>query len=294
MNVRLTIALAMVVFMAPIGNLYFPMAADPTVKIFGLLGYIALVAYLGATGFNLHKKWAPLIAKLKLPAIRTQKSPRAIMQRLNNIRDLVFPLIEGKRLLDIGCIGHDFQWRRRIGTFYYDEFRKVAKSIKGIDIISEDVERARKEGFDGVEVGDAETFLDPGNYDVIFAGELIEHLSNPGLFLKCAHKNLTDDGVLVLTTPNTFALAKMVRCFTRLTNEPPVNPEHTCYFTPATLNQLVTREGFAVKELYYSDYDYGTWPWPWWKATGLKMNSILSRAMGQFSQSFVVVLHKHS
>jgi 2-polyprenyl-3-methyl-5-hydroxy-6-metoxy-1,4-benzoquinol methylase len=214
------------------------------------------------------------------------------MPRLNNIRDLVFPLIRGKRLLDIGCIGHDFDWRQKIGTFYYDEFRKVAKSVKGIDIIEDDVERARKAGYDGVEVANAETFLDPNNYDVVFAGELIEHLSNPGLFLKCTHQNLTDDGVLVLTTPNTFSLAKMVRCFAQLTNEPPVNPEHTCYFTPATLHQLVSREGFVIRELYYADYDYGTWPWPWKKVAALKINSLLSRTISKFSQSFVVVLAK--
>ena len=77
--------------------------------------------------------------------------------RLNNIHDLLYPLISGKRLLDVGCIGHDFEWRRQIGTFYYADFQKVAGELRGIDILSEDVERAHSEGYRGVEVGDAET-----------------------------------------------------------------------------------------------------------------------------------------
>jgi 2-polyprenyl-3-methyl-5-hydroxy-6-metoxy-1,4-benzoquinol methylase len=204
----------------------------------------------------------------------------------------MFPLIAGKRLLDIGCIGHDYEWRRKIGTFYFEEFQKVADHVKGIDILSDDVERARKDGYSGVEVGDAESFIDEGKYDVIFAGELIEHLSNPGLFLQCAHKNLADGGVVVLTTPNTYSLSRLAKCFSGLSNEPPVNPEHTFYFTPATLKQLVTREGFAIRQLYYADYDYGKWPWPWLKAIGLKINSVFSRLAVQFSQSFVVVLER--
>jgi 2-polyprenyl-3-methyl-5-hydroxy-6-metoxy-1,4-benzoquinol methylase len=205
-------------------------------------------------------------------------------RRLKNIRDLTFPLIAGKRLLDIGCIGHDYEWRRKIGTFYFADFQKVAAEVKGIDILAEDIERARQEGYQGVEVGDAETFIDENRYDVIFAGELIEHLSNPGQFLRCASKNLTKDGVLVLTTPNAFAMSRVAKCIGSLTNEPPVNPEHTCYFTPHTLNQLATREGFKIKDLYYADYDYGKWPLPWRIAAFLKLNSIISTLLAQFSQ----------
>jgi len=211
--------------------------------------------------------------------------------RLENIRDLVFPLIKGKRLLDIGSIGHDYEWRKKIGTFYFAEFHTIAAVVRGIDILEDHVERARKDGYQVV-VGDAETFLEENHYDVIFAGELIEHLSNPGHFLRCAYRNLTATGVLVLTTPNAFSLSRLAKCFAALTNEPPVNPEHTCYFTPRTLRQLVTRENFVVQQLYYVDYDYGQWPWPFWKTAFLKINSFLSAALPKLSQSFVVVLAK--
>jgi 2-polyprenyl-3-methyl-5-hydroxy-6-metoxy-1,4-benzoquinol methylase len=215
-----------------------------------------------------------------------------VPERISNIREIVLPLIDGKRLLDVGCIGHDFEKRQEMGTFYIDDFRLRAAYAKGIDILEEDVVRARRQGYE-VEVADAETYLEPSAYDVVFAGELIEHLSNPGAFLRCANQNLRDDGVLVLTTPNAFSFSRLLRCLTRLTNEPPLNEEHTCYFTPQTMQQLVTRWGFRIQRVYYSDYDWGPgWKTNWKRRLGLKVNSMISSLAPQFSQSFVVVLAK--
>ena len=211
--------------------------------------------------------------------------------RIENIREIIFPLIEGKKLLDIGCIGHNFEERRSMGTFYIEEFQKKAASAKGIDILVDDVKRAQAWGFN-VEVGDAESFVDGEKYDAIFAGDLIEHLSNPGAFLKCAYENLRHDGVVILSTPNTFSFSRILRCVTHGTNEPPLNTEHTCYFTPRTMEQLVSRWGFLINRLYYSDYDYGSLEMSKKKAAFLRINRTLSRLVPRFSQSFVVELKK--
>jgi hypothetical protein len=66
--------------------------------------------------------------------------------RIENIREIIFPLIEGKKLLDIGCIGHNFEERRSMGTFYIEDFQKKAASAKGIDILVDDVKRAQARG----------------------------------------------------------------------------------------------------------------------------------------------------
>ena len=77
---------------------------------------------------------------------------------------------------------------------------------------------ARKDGH-YVEFGDSETYVASEAYDV-FAGDLIEYLSPPGLFLLCAYKNLAPAGTLARATPNTYSLAKMARVIGRITNEP--------------------------------------------------------------------------
>lgn len=211
--------------------------------------------------------------------------------RLHRVHDILIPMIRGKRVLDVGCIGHDFEARSKVGTFYYPDFAKVAAYVKGIDILEADVERARLQGYE-VSVGNAETYVDEMPYDVVFAGELIEHLSNAGQFLECCRRNLISNGALVITTPNTFSLTRLARCVLHLDNEPPLNNEHTCYYTPQTLRQLAARAGFTVDEVYYSDYDYGKLDMPRMKALSLQLNRMLCNLAPQFSQSFIAVLRQ--
>ncbi len=95
----------------------------------------------------------------------------------------------------------------------------------------------------------AEDFYFPVKFDVIFAGDLIEHLSNPGLFLESCRRNLKEDGRLVLTTPNTFNLFNITEKITK--NEPTVNSDHTCYFNSKTLRTLLRKNNFLLKEVNY-------------------------------------------
>lgn len=97
--------------------------------------------------------------------------------------------------------------------------------------------------------GSAEDFCFDNKFDVIFSSDLIEHLSNPGLFLQCCWKNLKEDGVLVLTTGNCFNIFSIVEKITK--SEPTVNKEHTCYFNSRTLKTLLERNGWRVEEMDY-------------------------------------------
>jgi len=60
---------------------------------------------------------------------------------------------------------------------------------------------AGQSGFNVV-VGDAETLDMDGKYDYVVAGELIEHLLNPGAFLAAAKGWIAEGGTLIITTPN--------------------------------------------------------------------------------------------
>ena len=44
--------------------------------------------------------------------------------------------------------------------------------------------------------------FEPGEFEGIVAGEIIEHLENPMGFLRCCRKTLARNGVLILSTPN--------------------------------------------------------------------------------------------
>jgi SAM-dependent methyltransferase len=54
-----------------------------------------------------------------------------------------------------------------------------------------------------------------GSYDMIVSCEGIEHIANPGLFLKSAKRHLNAGGTLVLTTPNTWYPGARLQYFMR-------------------------------------------------------------------------------
>ena len=123
----------------------------------------------------------------------------------------------------------------------------VASEVVGVELDPKLAERARARGFTVV-VADAQT-MDLGRcFDVVWAGEVIEHLSNAGAFLDSAHKHLRRGGLLVLTTPNAFAVSNFVY---RVGGQPRVNKGHTCWYDEVTLSQLLGRHGFSMVEISY-------------------------------------------
>lgn len=159
---------------------------------------------------------------------------------------LLRELVKGKSVLDIGCVQHS--WDTLFNdSWIHNVLKESAKSVKGIDILRDDIDQLRKMGFD-VEYGDAEDFDLGNSYTCIYAGEIIEHLANPGRFLECSREHLDMNGKLVITTVNCFSvLFFALRLFKKLQ----VNNEHTCWYDEITLTQLLNRYGFIVENVYY-------------------------------------------
>jgi len=121
----------------------------------------------------------------------------------------------------------------------------------GIDIVPDEIERRRREGYNAV-VADAQTFDLGRTFDVIVAADLIEHLANPGAFLARAREHLKPGGLLAIVTPNALSLNNALKSLAGLRVR--VNPEHTCWYDRTTLRQLLARFGFAPVEEYWQDY----------------------------------------
>lgn len=168
--------------------------------------------------------------------------------------DRLYPYIKGKKVLDIGCIDHDL--RKKNSPLWVHGFLSKHSKVKGIDILKKEINDLRKEGYD-VYCKNAENFEFDEEFDVIVAGELIEHLGNPGLFLNQCKKHLKKGGLLILTTPNTFNPYENIKNVVLLRNNPPVNSEHTCYYTPNTIKELLKRYKFKDVKIDYFDF-YGS------------------------------------
>ncbi|HTD50392.1 MAG TPA: class I SAM-dependent methyltransferase [Acidimicrobiia bacterium] len=150
--------------------------------------------------------------------------------------------LEGRTVLDVGA-GSGIarpDWMHALVA-------SVATEAVGIEIDESLVARARERGYNVV-AGDAQTLDLARTFDVVWAGEIIEHLSCAGGFLDAARRHLRPGGRLVITTPNAFALSNFVY---RIGGRPRINKGHTCWYDEVTLTQLLRRHGFEVAEVSY-------------------------------------------
>lgn len=157
------------------------------------------------------------------------------------------PYIDGRRVLDLGAAR---------GVNYADWLHgrvvEVAERAVALDLDVDGIAEIRRRGLEGV-VGDASSFDLPAQFDVVLAGELIEHLVDMRGFMESVRRNLAPGGRLVLTTPNAFALTNFLY---RLGKGPaPINPDHTCWFCAETVTKMLQKGAFRVEHLTYVHQD---------------------------------------
>jgi SAM-dependent methyltransferase len=173
--------------------------------------------------------------------------------------DAIVKWVKGPEVLDVGCTGHSVN----IGSpqWLHGRLREKFPSVSGIDISEANATILRERGFDKIYVQSAETFQLSDRFDTIVAGELIEHLANPGLFLQQARAHLKPGGRLVLTTPNAFSLLFISYALFKYPKTCE-NLQHTCWFCPQTVKELVERSGFKIEHFeLFDDYSPNSQSW---------------------------------
>lgn len=151
--------------------------------------------------------------------------------------------VDGGRVLDVGCVQHD-PATRHDPNWLHQHLYRVADDVVGVDIDEDGIEDLQDAGYRAT-VADAESLALEGEFEYVVAGEIIEHVSNPGLFLDAVRERLTDDGQLILSTPNPWCWARLKHLVR--SDVVPCNPEHTHYQDEQTLRQLLARHGFEAK-----------------------------------------------
>ena len=161
--------------------------------------------------------------------------------------DSIIALTKGKCVLDLGCVDHDLIRRDR-SLWLHDVIRATAKKCVGVDYVQDVVEILKKEGYD-IRAGNVETINLNEKFDLVMAGELIEHLPNPGRLLETARRHLNETGLLVLTTPNATGLYYFLNnlCFRHDRD----NPDHCLMFTVCTMQKLLEKCGFEMVDAKY-------------------------------------------
>jgi SAM-dependent methyltransferase len=166
--------------------------------------------------------------------------------------------VRGKKILDLGCVCHELDVSNP--PWLHGYICKLSDDVLGVDILPEAVEEMNRRGYRAV-TADVETMDLKDTFDVIVAGDLVEHLANHGLFLQRAAAHLKPDGVLLLTTPNATSLPRYLRVLTK--GYAPAHHQHTCWFTAKVLGQLASRYGLEACDVSFADdsrIHYPLWP----------------------------------
>jgi SAM-dependent methyltransferase len=171
-----------------------------------------------------------------------------IPRRLVDREAFILGQCRGRRVLDLGFTDHPFlDMRLATGSWLHAKVVQVAREVVGVDMAADDVERLRGRSDVGeVVVGDAEHLdtLDLAPVEIVLAGEIMEHLNNPGLFLSSARSVLAEGGRLILSVPNAFCLRRLLRI---PSGAEKVHPDHVAYYSHATLTRLLGRFGYEVE-----------------------------------------------
>jgi 2-polyprenyl-3-methyl-5-hydroxy-6-metoxy-1,4-benzoquinol methylase len=157
--------------------------------------------------------------------------------------DDILQFVEGPTVLDVGCAGHVVRAGSR--DWLHGRLRERF-AVTGIDISECNIAQMRDLGFSDLHIQSADDFDLGRTFNTIVAGELIEHVSNPGRFFARAKVHLGAGGRLVLSTPYVFSLMYALYAANHFPKTCE-NRQHTCWFCPSTIAELAAREGLEVE-----------------------------------------------
>lgn len=169
------------------------------------------------------------------------------MKIIEDRKQTIYSYCKNKVVLDVGCVNHDAKTEKG-KNWLHKNLKKISKKVIGLDLNEPEAKKLNKKGYD-IRIGNVETIQFKEKFDVVVAGELIEHLANPGLFLENMGKQLKKGGHFIITTPNVFCIRYTLRDI--FFGKVIPNDEHTCYFDFHTLQQLIERYDFEIVEGYY-------------------------------------------
>lgn len=175
--------------------------------------------------------------------------------------------VREKNVLDIGCVALDELME------LHKKICQHARSCVGLDIVNAE----------GVIHGDAQDFDFQGAFDVLVAGEVIEHLADLRGFLYSSAKSLRLGGRLIITTPNAYSLIALKNAV--FGQKVPNNPGHVILFDLTTIQNLISNyasDEFAGECFYYEEGQP--------KPLLYKMNKLISRIVIGYSCGILVDL----
>jgi 2-polyprenyl-3-methyl-5-hydroxy-6-metoxy-1,4-benzoquinol methylase len=165
-------------------------------------------------------------------------------------RFLLEHVAAGERVLDVGC-GEGW---------FASELVRAGVEVVGIDVAEEPLRRARRSEMERSPIGqrpgldlrlvdaDGRWPLQDASFDVVWAGETIEHVCDTAGWLSEVRRVLRPDGRLLLSTPDHGPLRRLWLALSGRAFEAHFDPraDHLRFYTRATLSRLLGELGFRA------------------------------------------------
>lgn len=182
---------------------------------------------------------------------RVSVSPDTPFTRFDAARRLA----RDRRVLHVGCVDHLVLLDPKIasGTWMHEVLCSIAQTCGGIDVNAEGIAELRRRGYENLWVGDPafspEAELLAGPWDMLFLGEMLEHVDSPVEYL--TKLRTTWEGKcrsIIVTVPNALSWST-IRSAIRSGGEV-INTDHRYWFTPYTIAKVASRAGLEVMQLF--------------------------------------------
>lgn len=202
------------------------------------------------TDISGYRKYIAKSSENKCVAKSSNKNQK-VVNKIDFIKSKCFQ----KEVLDLGCVRHSADFSLSDPNWLHKHIENVAKSVIGFDYLFDEVKKLKNAGWNDILYGDVTKKLDVDKkFDVIIAGDLIEHLDNFNAFFSNIQTLLKKEGVLIITTPNPFYIDSFFH--TSFKNSIMVNPEHVCWIDPQCMKQLLNRYSLEITELHWLDNNW--------------------------------------
>ncbi|MCX7620756.1 MAG: methyltransferase domain-containing protein [Acidimicrobiales bacterium] len=177
----------------------------------------------------------------------THRLPKAkLVDRLEYLTDKA----RGRSVIHVGFVDSGCRsMNQEAGAWLHAHLASSATKLIGLDIDEAGVKEATDAGYEAyaVDCRDREAIAAAGiePAQLVIAGEVIEHLDDPGSFLSGLHNLVAPGGELIITTPNAYGLFNV---FASLSRTEINHPDHVVMFTWRTLTNLAARHDWEPVE----------------------------------------------
>ncbi|KAM4678929.1 ubiquinone biosynthesis O-methyltransferase, mitochondrial isoform 2-T2 [Amazona ochrocephala] len=196
--------------------------------------------------------------------------------------------LSGVKILDVGCGG----------GLLSEPLGRLGASVTGIDPLEDNIRTAdQHKSFDPVlaqriqyKSSSLEEIVEESmeTFDVIVASEVVEHVADLEMFIKCCSQVLKPEGSLFITTINRTQLSYVLGIVVAekiLGIVPEGTHEWEKFVPPEDLEHLLESNGFSVKTVNGMLYNplWGSWSWTESTSINYAMHAVKSGAQGQSS-----------